>query len=298
MSISPPYFVGLLVQSVAFGGHLQLNVGPSADGRVPHPQVEVLQAMGRWLEVNGEAIWNTSGYPFGINKSCTTPAAPNKTLLVNTQEPGQFGGAGGEGAAGNYTMIAHTKAVGQVIHEMQAVSAAEAEAWCTGSSVCAGFDYYAQNDDGQPCGKQGAGGLGWLGCAGFKSAVAQVANDPSNTLYVKPGFKPGSPPPPPPPRQCYTKNPQTGAIYVMTNGWPAELVFPDGTLHADPAPKVSLLGLGHAAAASSGDYTVSTRGNATVIAVPVVSLADLPPASVSSSSFVFKLVGAEVDAQQ
>jgi alpha-L-fucosidase len=31
----PTYFVGLLVQAVAFGGHLQLNVGPTADGRVP-----------------------------------------------------------------------------------------------------------------------------------------------------------------------------------------------------------------------------------------------------------------------
>lgn len=66
------YFVSLLAQSVAFGGHLQLNVGPTADGRVPQVQQDILLVMGRWLEVNGAAIFNTTGYPFGVAKGCTT----------------------------------------------------------------------------------------------------------------------------------------------------------------------------------------------------------------------------------
>ena len=57
---------GLLVQSVAYGGHLQLNVGPTADGRVPHPQSDVLLQMGRWLAVNGEGVYS-------VHTSCHPP---------------------------------------------------------------------------------------------------------------------------------------------------------------------------------------------------------------------------------
>ena len=51
--------VETLVNCVSRGGNLLLNVGPTADGRIPAIMQDRLLAMGRWLEVNGEAIYAT-----------------------------------------------------------------------------------------------------------------------------------------------------------------------------------------------------------------------------------------------
>jgi alpha-L-fucosidase len=51
--------IHLLVDVVSRNGNLLLNVGPHADGTIPPAQVERLRAIGRWLDVNGEAIYAT-----------------------------------------------------------------------------------------------------------------------------------------------------------------------------------------------------------------------------------------------
>ena len=57
---------------VASGGGLTLNVGPYADGTIPLIQQERLQALGRWLQVNGEAIYGSRPYktPEGVLSPC------------------------------------------------------------------------------------------------------------------------------------------------------------------------------------------------------------------------------------
>lgn len=47
-------------------GNYLLNVGPTAEGVIPAPEVERLLAIGRWLKTNGEAIYATRGGPFVI----------------------------------------------------------------------------------------------------------------------------------------------------------------------------------------------------------------------------------------
>lgn len=51
--------VWMLADLVSRGGNLLLNVGPTADGRIPAIQQDRLLALGAWLDVNGEAIYGT-----------------------------------------------------------------------------------------------------------------------------------------------------------------------------------------------------------------------------------------------
>jgi alpha-L-fucosidase len=53
-----------LIDIVSKGGNYLLNIGPRGDGSVPEESVKSMQAIGRWLRVNGESIYGTSASLF------------------------------------------------------------------------------------------------------------------------------------------------------------------------------------------------------------------------------------------
>lgn len=56
--------VHMLIQKVARGGNLLLDIGPDADGTIPVIMQQRLSDIGRWLQTNGEAIFGTTAGEF------------------------------------------------------------------------------------------------------------------------------------------------------------------------------------------------------------------------------------------
>jgi len=62
---SPGQITFKLVDIVSKGGNYLLNVGPTAEGLIPQPSQDILRTVGKWLQVNGEAVYGAGPTPFG-----------------------------------------------------------------------------------------------------------------------------------------------------------------------------------------------------------------------------------------
>ncbi|MFT3824792.1 MAG: alpha-L-fucosidase [Chitinophagaceae bacterium] len=57
--IKTPYdLTGMLMQAVSLGGNLVINFGPKGDGSIRKEEQDIAKALGSWLAVNKEAVYN------------------------------------------------------------------------------------------------------------------------------------------------------------------------------------------------------------------------------------------------
>ncbi|MBV9301963.1 MAG: alpha-L-fucosidase [Acidobacteriaceae bacterium] len=68
--IPPGELIALLVDIVSKNGNLLLNVGPKADGNISDIQLDRLHKLGSWLDVNGEALFDSRPW---VRASATAP---------------------------------------------------------------------------------------------------------------------------------------------------------------------------------------------------------------------------------
>ncbi|MGQ9918027.1 MAG: alpha-L-fucosidase [Bryobacteraceae bacterium] len=81
--------IRMLIEVVGKGGNLLLNVGPKPDGTIQDEFVTRLRAIGRWLRVNGEAIYGTTASPFERMSFFGRATVKGRTLYLHVfQWPG------------------------------------------------------------------------------------------------------------------------------------------------------------------------------------------------------------------
>jgi alpha-L-fucosidase len=75
-----------LVDIASKGGNFLLNVGPKPDGTFPEESVQRLKEIGRWMDINSEAIYGTQASPFGVLTwgRCTKKEGKGMTTLYLT----------------------------------------------------------------------------------------------------------------------------------------------------------------------------------------------------------------------
>jgi len=72
--------IKILVSTVAAGGNLLLDIGPAADGTIPVIMQQRLLDIGKWLDVNGEAIYGTRAFITDKKQEAMNPET-NKSIF-------------------------------------------------------------------------------------------------------------------------------------------------------------------------------------------------------------------------
>ena len=81
--MSPKQAIHMLIDIVAKGGNLLYNIGPAPDGTWPEDAYKLLDAMGKWIDVNSEAIYSTRAIaPYKTDNICLTQQKDTKAVYA------------------------------------------------------------------------------------------------------------------------------------------------------------------------------------------------------------------------
>jgi len=82
--------IKMLVDIVSKGGNLLLNIAPSPQGTWDDGAYTLLQEYGKWLKINGEAIYNSKPLePYKEGKVCFTQQADGSRYLIYLSDEGE-----------------------------------------------------------------------------------------------------------------------------------------------------------------------------------------------------------------
>jgi len=79
---SATQLIHLLINAASRGGNLLLDVGPTADGRIPVIMQQRLIEIGDWLKVNGEAIYGTRAWRVAADGDSVRYTAKDDTVYA------------------------------------------------------------------------------------------------------------------------------------------------------------------------------------------------------------------------
>ena len=117
--------IRMLVDITSKGGNFLLDVGPRPDGLFPQPAVERLEAIGRWMQVNGESIYGTKASPLRQQPAwgrCTAKRLPDGTTrlylhVFDWPKDGNLIVSGLQGLVSQVFMLADAKRTGLKVND-------------------------------------------------------------------------------------------------------------------------------------------------------------------------------------
>ncbi len=106
--------VDLLVEKVAGGGNLLLDIGPTSDGRIPVIQQQRLIDIGSWLDVNGEAIFKSrkwKGSAGNATENVFFTQKDNDLYILCTEYPKEAISVKGLKKAGGVSLLGYSGSI-------------------------------------------------------------------------------------------------------------------------------------------------------------------------------------------
>ncbi len=113
--MNPREAIQMLVDIVAKGGNLLLNIAPSPEGEWQEGAYKLLQAYGKWININGEAIYGSKVLPpYKSGNICMTQKDDSKYLFYLCGEgektmPGHIDIKGFEANKGDIHLLGYKK---------------------------------------------------------------------------------------------------------------------------------------------------------------------------------------------